>query len=199
MIAQIKGSLVNKSSTESVIDCNGVGYLVLTSVNTSEQMPETDQEVKLFTLLIPREDSLNLYGFWTKAEREAFKMLISISGIGPKIALGILSSLTVNELQLNILQGNLPALQKLPGIGKKTAERLHLELKDKIIKLGEFDSSEIGIEQNMIKQEALSALATLGYTRVVAEKAIRKALDEAGIKDISAEQLIKLSLKNAMM
>lgn len=198
MIAQLKGMLVNKASTEAIIDCNGVGYSFFASLNTTEKLPEIGKEVNIYTLLIPREDSLNLYGFWTKGEREAFKILISISGIGPKVALGVLSSLTVEELQRYILQGNLPALQKLPGVGKKTAERLHLELKDKITKLGDVDTSSAGFEQNLIKQEAMSALVTLGYSRLIAEKAIRRAIDDTANKDISAEQLIKLSLKYAL-
>ena len=198
MIAQLKGTLLSKYATEAVIDCNGVGYSVLISLNTSQHLPEEGQDVLIFTLLIPREDALTLYGFWSQAEREAFKVLISISGIGPKSALGILSSLSVDELQLIIAQGNLIALQKLPGVGRKTAERLMLELKDKIGKLGEYDTSAIGYGKNMIKQEALSALLTLGYSRITAEKSIRKVLDEAGTNDISAEQLIKLSLKYAI-
>jgi len=199
MIAQLKGKIVSKSATETVIDCNGVGYQVITSLNTSQQLPDVGNEIMIFTLLIPREDSITLYGFWNKAEREAFKVLISISGIGPKSALGILSSVSVNELQHIILQGNLHALQKLPGVGKKTAERLLLELKDKIDKLGEYDASAAGYEQNLIKQEALSALTTLGYSRIVADKAIRKAFDEIGSKELTAELLIKLSLKYAMI
>ncbi len=199
MIAQLKGKIGTKSATEVVIDCNGVGYQVMTSLNTSQHLPDEGMEVVIFTLLIPREDSLTLYGFWNKAEREAFKVLISISGIGPKSALGILSSISVEELQLIILQGNLHALQKLPGIGKKTAERLMLELKDKIDKMGDMDSSSVGYEQNLIKQEALSALLTLGYSRVLAEKSIRKALDELGNNDTSAEKLIKFALKYAIM
>ncbi|MFH1051762.1 MAG: Holliday junction branch migration protein RuvA [bacterium] len=199
MIAQLKGKLLSKSATDVVIDCNGVGYHVLTSLNTSQHLPDEGIEVVIFTLLIPREDAMTLYGFWNKSEREAFKVLISISGIGPKSALGILSSITVDELKHIIIQGNLHALQKLPGIGKKTAERLMLELKDKIIKMGEFDASSVGYEQNLIKQEALSALLTLGYSRIIADKSIRKAIDEIGSKDASAEQLIKLALKYAML
>ena len=199
MIAQLNGKLVFKSSTQAIIDCGGVGYSAFISVNTSEKLPEINNDVLLHTLLIPREDSLNLYGFIDKIEREAFKILISISGVGPKIALGILSSLSVADLQQYILQGNLHALTKLPGIGKKTAERLLLELKDKITKLGELDTSSIGIEHNLLKQEALSALLTLGYSRAIADKSIRKAYDEIKSDNLTAEMLIKVSLKYAIM
>lgn len=199
MIAQLNGKLIFKSSTQAVIDCGGVGYLTLISINTSEQLPEVNNDVMLNTLLIPREDSLTLYGFIDKVEREAFKILISISGVGPKIALGILSSVSVGDFQQYILQGNLHALTKLPGIGKKTAERLLLELKDKITRLGEFDTSSQGIEHNLLKQEALSALLTLGYSRAIADKSIRKAYDEIKSDNMTAEILIKVSLKYAMM
>lgn len=199
MIAQIRGKILSKTATEIIVDCNGVGYQIIISLNTSINLPEEGAEITILTLLIPREDAMVLYGFWSKAERELFKTLISISGIGPKSAISILSSVTVEELQLYIIQGNLNALQKLPGIGKKTAERLLLELKGKIDKIGDIDSSSVGFEQNLIKQEAMSALLTLGYSRVVAEKSIKKAFDEIGKNDLTAESLIKLSLKYAVM
>ncbi len=199
MIAELRGKVVSKTATDSVILCNGVGYLVNTSLLTSEKIPSDESEVRLFTILIPREDALNLYGFFDIAEREAFKILISISGVGPKVALGILSSLSVEELQQYILQGNIFALQKLPGIGKKTAERLILELKDKIIKLGDLSSKSLSVEHNLIKSEALSALITLGYSRPIAEKAVRRAIEELPGESTNAEKLIKLSLKFAMM
>jgi len=198
MIAELRGKVVFKSSTESVILCNGVGYLVNTSLITSEKIPSENEDVRLFTILIPREDALNLYGFFETSEREAFKILISISGVGPKVALGILSSLSVDELQHYILQGNIIALQKLPGIGKKTAERLILELKDKVIKLGDLSTKSVNVEHNMIKQEALSALLTLGYSRPIAEKAVRRAVEELAGESSNAEKIIKLSLKFAI-
>ncbi|MGA2296183.1 MAG: Holliday junction branch migration protein RuvA [FCB group bacterium] len=198
MIAQLNGKLLSKNSTEVVIDCGGVGYIANVSVNTSERLPEIGENVKIFTLLIPREDAMQLFGFWNEAEREAFKILISVSGVGPKIALGILSSVTVEDLQKYILSNNLNALQKLPGIGKKTAERLALELRDKVIKLGVYDTSGLEGVPNRIAQEALSALLTLGYSRLIADKAIRLALSEKD-GDLNAELLIKKSLKYAMM
>lgn len=199
MIAELRGKVVSKSSTESVILCNGVGYLVNTSLITAEKIPSENEDVRLFTILIPREDAWNLYGFHEISEREAFKILISISGVGPKVALGILSSLSVDELRQYVLQGNTLALQKLPGIGNKTAERLVLELKDKIIKLGDSSIKSISVEHNMVRQEALSALLTLGYSRQVADKAVRRALEELSGDSSNAEKLIKLSLKFAIM
>ena len=199
MIALIKGKLVQKSSTEIIVDCSGVGYQINVSLNTSAKLPEIDETVKLFTILIPREDSLNLYGFYDINEKDAFKILISISGVGPKVALGILSSVSVDELQHYIILGNTNALQKLPGMGKKTAERLMLELKDKINKISVESTGNFSIEQSTLKQEVLSALLTLGYSRPVAEKAINSALSEQGQVKLTSEQLIKLSLKYALM
>ncbi len=198
MIVQLSGEIVSKSATEIVMDCNGVGYGIMVSVNTSEKMPEPANKAKLLTILIPREDSMQLFGFYENSERDAFRMLISISGVGPKIALGILSSLKVEELREYILTGNLHALTKLPGIGKKTAERLHLELKDKINKISAGDFEPIETSINLVRQEALSALITLGYSRPIAEKAIRKVMSDSKGEQLSAEDFIKLSLKFAM-
>ena len=198
MIAHLKGILLTKSTTEVVIDCNGVGYLCFISVNTSEVLPSQGEECSIHTLLIPKEDALQLFGFATDEEREAFKKLISISGIGPKSALGILSSVSVEKFKDYIISGNLLALQKLPGIGKKTAERLLLGLKDKMFSIGttttltSFDSS------NLLRQEAISALTTLGYSRQLAEKAVRQAASDLKDKDLTAEKLIKIALKFAM-
>lgn len=197
MIAHLRGKLVNKSSTEIVVDCGGVGYSAMVSVNTSDSLPPDGNDVMVYTLLIHREDAMQLFGFKDISEREAFKMLISVSGIGGRIALGILSSLTVASLQQFVLAGNLVALQKLPGIGRKTAERLILELKDKIINLGVVDTSDTGISNIFIRQEAMAALITLGYNQLVADKAVKKAMSESD-SELSAEKLIKSALKYAM-
>ncbi len=198
MIGQLNGTLVNKSSTEIIIDCGGVGYLAFVSVNTSESLPEVGKNVKVITLLIPKEDSLNLYAFASETERETFKLLTSISGIGPKIALGILSSVTVDDLQSIVISGNLHSLQKLPGVGKKTAERLLLELRDKITKIIPSEISDVQLKYSLIVQEALSALGTLGYSRLNADKAIKSALNDLSTDKLTAEQLIKSALKHAM-
>lgn len=198
MIAQINGKLIAKNSTEVVVDCGGVGYLVFVSVVTSERLPDAGSNAMLYTLLIPREDALQLYGFWCEAEREAFKMLISISGVGPKIALGALSSVSLEELQVYVLSGNYHALQKLPGIGKKTAERLVLELKDKIAKLNIPGKPDISKSTSLIAQESISALITLGYTRLVAEKAVKRAISDSESKSLTVEQIIKIALKYAL-
>lgn len=198
MIAQLNGKIAYKSATDIIIDCNGVGYGVMVSVNTSEKIADVGKDAKILTMLIPREDAIQLFGFYEEQERDAFKMLISISGVGPKIALGILSSLSVEELREYILTGNLHALTKLPGIGKKTAERLHLELKDRINKISTGDTASFDSSINFVRQEAMAALITLGYSRSVAEKSIRKVISESSGKSVNAEELIKDSLKYAM-
>lgn len=197
MISFLRGKLIFKSSTDAVIDCGGVGYQAFISLNTSGHLPEVGEETSLFTLLQPREDSLNLYGFWDEQEREAFRLLISISGIGAKTALTILSSISLQDLQEYVVTGNIASLSKLPGVGKKTSERIILELKDKILKFGDIRSGA-DTQLNRIKDEALSALLTLGYNRQAAEKAIRKAIDDTPINDTTAEKIIRLALKYAM-
>lgn len=197
MIAHLRGTLIHKASTELIIECAGVGYLVNVSITSSGDMPEIGQETSIHTLLIPREDSLNLFGFSTIAERELFKLLTSVTGIGPKTALGILSSINVEELRIAVLESNLKVLQKLPGIGKKTAERVVVELKDKVIKIHGVETIIANDASYLVKQEALSALLTLGYNKAEAEKAIKKASNELQF-NCTAEELIRLSLKMIM-
>jgi Holliday junction DNA helicase RuvA len=195
MISRLSGKLLSKSATEAVIDCNGVGFLVYISLSTFDKLPELAENVVLQTLLISREDSLSLYGFNDESERDAFKQLISISGVGAKTAIAVLSSLTVAELQEYIITGNAVALQKMPGIGKKTAERIILELKDKISKLQIADKGEAGSISNVVKQEAVLALVALGFSNLSAEKAVKNILGKED-KNISVESLIRLVLQN---
>lgn len=197
MIERINGRIIEKKSTEIVIDCNGIGFSAFISVNSSEALPCEGEEVILFTLLIPREDVFELYGFSEIFEREVFKLLISISGIGPKSAMSILSSLSVSELQEKIITGDIISLQKLPGIGKKTAERLVLELKDRIHKVLIPTIRETKLEQNLIVKEAISALVTLGYSSALADKMIKKSIAEFPDNNFTAEQLIRKALKLA--
>ncbi|MBI3258826.1 MAG: Holliday junction branch migration protein RuvA [Ignavibacteriae bacterium] len=197
MIAQLNGTLIEKRPTEIVIDCGGVGYQVSISLATHEQLPELNTKARIYTLLIPREDALNLYGFSTVAEREAFLMITSISGIGAKSALAILSSITLFELRDHILRNNLIALQKMPGIGKKTAERIIVELRDKIGKLPLEENVGISFigAQKLVQQDALAALLSLGYNKQIAEKAIRSAAAELNSESVTADLLIKKALR----
>jgi Holliday junction DNA helicase RuvA len=199
MIERLSGRILQKKSTEIIIDCNGVGFSAFISVNSFEKLPGEGDEVTLYTLLITREDTFELFGFSEVFEREVFKLLISISGIGPKSAMSILSSMSVAELQDKILSGDSISLQKLPGIGKKTAERIILELKDRIHKVSIPSQFEVRKEQNLIIREAVSALVTLGYSPALAEKLISKSISDFPDINFSAEQLIKKALKLAAL
>ena len=199
MIAHLNGKIIDKSSTDVIIECGGVGYLVLTSVKTSEKLPGGGDAARIHTLLIPREDAMNLYGFYSREEKEIFLMLISVSGIGAKIALGILSAVTPEELQSMITKKDILSLKKLPGIGKKTAERIVVELKDKMLGVVAETSGIESVQGDiLIRREAVSALTTLGYAASVAEKAVDRVYKGADGKKLSAEELIRKSLQFVM-
>lgn len=195
MIYSIKGLLMHKSPTYVVIESYGIGYEVNITMSTFEKLPENNQEVFLNTTFIVREDSQTLYGFYSNDEKKVFTKLISVSGIGPKSAIGILSSINASELTSAILKEDVIYLKKLPGIGKKTAERLILELKDKLEDIQGDIKSNIGSEQSAITEEAILALTSLGYSKKIAEKSVKKAFEENKKEDISSEKLIKLALK----
>ena len=192
MITQIRGKLVEKHPTYAVVDCNGVGYLLHISLNTFSSLP--DQEaVVLYTHLLIREDAHTLFGFINKTEREVFRLLISVSGVGPSIARTMLSSMTSEEIQQAIASENVPVIQSVKGIGAKTAQRVIVDLKDKILQT--FDLDEVSVyTNNTNKEEALSALEVLGFARKQSEKVISSIIKTQ--KDASVEQLIKLALKN---
>jgi Holliday junction DNA helicase RuvA len=199
MIAQLRGTILHKAPLETVIDCAGVGYAVNTATTTSEKLPAVGELATLLTVMVVRDDAMQLFGFLTEAERALFKMLTAISGIGPKIAIGILSAATLSELRSLIATGDLVRLQKLPGIGKKTAERLLVELRDKITTLDGVDASEEETihtaTRREVRDEALSALLTLGYPRLAADKAIKQALQAEPEVAFTSEKLIRKALK----
>lgn len=192
MITQIKGRLVEKSPTEVVIDCNGVGYLLHISLNTFSKLPK-EEAILLYTHLSIREDAHTLYGFISKMEREVFKLLVSVSGVGPGIARTMLSSMTTDEIQNAIGSGNVALIQSVKGIGAKTAQRVIVDLKDKILKT--FNIDEVSVTaSNTRKEEALSALDVLGFHKKQADKVVAKIIAEH--PDTTVEKLIKLALKN---
>jgi holliday junction DNA helicase RuvA len=197
MIASLTGQLRVKTPTEILIDVNGVGYAVSIPFSTFEKLGNVDTVVTLFTHLQVREDALQLYGFASEEERFLFKLLISVNGIGPKIAQGILSGISVADLRQHIAKENLSALTSIPGVGKKTAERLVIELRDKIGKLGATAQGATPQQdgEEEIRQEALLALTSLGYNRPIAEKALRQVLNEVKGEKISLQSLIKRSLR----
>ncbi len=195
MIASISGILKIKNPTELLIEVNGIGYNVSIPISTFEKIGELNSNITLLTYLHVREDVLQLYGFYTEEERRLFKLLISISGIGPKIAQSILSGMNVAELKTNIVNGNISALTTVPGIGRKTAERLVLELRDKVAKSLEETEEQNGATTPEIRNEALQALISLGYNQQLAEKSIRLVIKEAQSVKLTLEELIKRALK----
>jgi Holliday junction DNA helicase RuvA len=196
MIAHINGQLIEKTPTYVVIDCGGVGYQLHISLNTFARLPETGT-VKLLSHLSIKEDAHVLFGFWDEQERGLFRLLISVNGVGPGTARMILSSLTPGELQTAILSGQVAVLKGVKGIGEKTAQRILIDLKDKV---GKSDQAPTAfstlLSHNKVKEEALSALVMLGFARNLAEKAVEKVLKAAGGEEPQVEQLIKQALKN---
>ena len=192
MIAHLQGKLIEKSPTEVVIDCGGVGYHVNISLHTYSLLPQSET-IKLFTYLQIKEDAHTLFGFVEKSEREIFKMLLSVSGIGASIARTMLSSLEPKQIIQALAVGDTGTIQSIKGIGNKTAQRAILDLKDKVLKV--YDLDEVSMSQsNTNKDEALSALEVLGFNRKLAEKVVEKVL----ISDpqASVESIIKQALKN---
>jgi len=191
MIEHIQGKLVEKNPTNAVIECSGVGYNINISLNTFSKIPDAEN-LKLYTHLVIREDAHLLYGFYEKTERDIFRMLISVSGVGVNTARVILSTLTPSQAQEAIVSENVDQLKSVKGIGAKTAQRIILDLKDKVGK--NIDISNISLPaHNTNKEEALSALEVLGFTRKQSLKVIDKFLkNEPGL---SVEELIKSALK----
>jgi len=192
MIAHLQGKLVEKNPTDVVIDCNGVGYQVNISLHTYSLIPDTEN-IKLFTYLQIKEDGHTLFGFAEKSEREIFKMLLSVSGIGASIARTMLSSIEPKQIIQALASGDVATIQSIKGIGSKTAQRAILDLKDKVLKV--YDLNEVSISQdNTNKDEALSALEVLGFNRKLAEKSVEKIVKEN--PSASIENIIKQALKN---
>lgn len=196
MIAQLSGKIVHKSPEYCIIDVGGVGYQVYTPFSTFYELPDIDNHVLLHTYTNVREDALQLFGFLTVDEKEIFQVLIGVSGIGPKLAVNILSGITPDELKAALLNGNLARLIAIPGIGKKTAERMVLELKDKVLKL---HKEKPGVQvkplttDTDILEDAVSALLNLGYKRPQAEGALERMKKDNPDSDI--EGMIKGALK----
>lgn len=192
MITHLRGKLVEKNPTYAIVECNGIGYYANISLHTYSNLP-ADEAVFLYTFLVVREDAHTLYGFIDKLEREIFKLLISVSGVGPSIARTMLSSMTTEEIQQAIASEDVAKIQSVKGIGAKTAQRVIIDLKDKIIKTYEMDEVSV-VQNNTNKDEALSALEVLGFNRKQSEKVIEKTLKEDN--NMSIEELIKRALKN---
>lgn len=195
MIARLRGTLLSKAPTEAVVDVGGVGYLVHIPLSTFERIGEPGATVDLCTHLHVREDSMQLFGFATEAERDMFRLLLSVSGIGPKIAQAALSGVSAEDLRTHIGTGNVGALTAVPGVGRKTAERLVVELREKVARLPAAGLPPGSSGEASVRQEALLALTSLGYPRPAAEKAVRSALQAAPEAEESLEALIKAALR----
>lgn len=205
MIGRLRGELLEKHPPQLVIDVNGVGYEVDASMNTFYQLPEVGKLVTLHTHMVVREDAQLLYGFYERGERSLFRTLIRVNGVGPKLALTILSGISVNEFVQSVQHQDTAALVRLPGVGKKTAERLIIEMKDKLQDFHFADVDEFTLTDDLgnvpvtietdYRAEAESALVALGYKPVQASKAIAQAEKALG-SVTGSEDLIRAALKS---
>lgn len=194
MYAYFEGTITEKNPAYVVVDCHGVGYLLNISLNTFSKIPESGK-CKIFAHLIVREDDQLLYGFADEQERGMFRDLISVSGVGAATARVMLSAMSPSDIQQAILMADVNRLKSIKGIGEKSAQRIIIDLKNKMGKESFGSVSLLGVTHNKLKQEALNALETLGFARNTAEKAIDKTLKEEG-ETISIEDLVKKVLKN---
>ena len=193
MIDYINGIITEKTPTYVVIECAGIGYMINISLNTYSHLPQTQQPCKLLTHLQIKEDAHVLFGFFSAEERHMFRMLINVSGIGPSTAQMMLSAMSVSELVSCIASGNAAALQTIKGIGGKTAQRITIELKDKVAKI-DVDVNNFSKIDNNLRAEALSALTSLGFVKTAAEKVVDKVISNSD-GSLSVEDIIKQSLK----
>ncbi len=193
MIASLAGLLAEKTLDHVVVDVGGVGYRVVVSMQTLADLPTSGEALKILCYTHVREDAIQIFGFLHEAERQAFVLLISVSGIGPKLALTILSGLPIEHLIAAISSGDHKRLQAIPGVGKKTAERLVVELRDKVLKTAALAEASgdapVGLGG---ENEAVEALCNLGYKRALAEDAVAKVLESGDV--LAPEQLLRRAL-----
>lgn len=200
MYAYIKGELAEKNIDHIVVEAGGIGYLIYVPAQSIDYLPDEGDQIKVYTYLYIREDAMVLYGFLTKDDLEIFKMLITVSGIGPKGGLGILSTLSANDLRFAILSGDSKTISKAPGIGAKTAQRVIIDLKDKMSLEEAFEkkleNNADGVQKTLnssTKNDAVMALSALGYSSAESLKAVSK-VDITD--DMDVEDVLKLALKN---
>jgi Holliday junction DNA helicase RuvA len=199
MIALISGKIVYKGISHVIVDVQGVGYRIFIPLTTFYELPEPGQIITLHVHTNVKQDAINLFGFYTVQERDLFQLMISVSGIGPKMSMNILSGISAQELLRAISSGNVGKLVNIPGVGKKMAERLILELKEKVIKKMMMEKMPAADDQHqareIIIEDVLSALVNLGYKSNVARDALDKAL-RASEEELGMDQLLKKTLKN---
>lgn len=197
MIARISGLLIYKSISHVIVDAHGIGYRILVPLTTFYELPDSSQPVTLHIHTHVKEDAINLFGFHSCEEKEVFQLMISVSGIGPKLAMNILSGISARELIGAVSRGNLNRLVRIPGVGKKMAERMILELKDKMIKMDSYemvDKDINALSMDEMKGDALSALINLGYKSQAAKSILEKVIDEFP-EPMTLENLLKRTLK----
>ena len=199
MIAYVKGELTDIMEDTIVVENNGIGYEISVPFSVMEELPASGCEVKIYTYMYVREDAMKLYGFLTRDDLKVFKLLITVNGIGPKGALGVLSAITPDDLRFAVLSDDVKTISKAPGIGTKTAKKLILELKDKLKleevfeeRLAHVEESQVRAASDHIRGEAVMALAALGYSNADAMKAVRQV---ELTDDMTVEELLKKSLK----
>lgn len=199
MYAYIKGELAEINTDHIVIEAGGIGYQVFISLQTFDYLPSVGENLKIYTYLYLREDAMILYGFLTKDDLELFKLLISVSGIGPKGGLAILSTLEADDLRFAILSGDAKAISKAPGVGGKTAQRVILELKDKLSLEDAFEAKTEHVQKNAaaaggsVKNDAVMALTALGYSSTESLKAVSTV---EITEDMDVEEVLKAALKH---
>jgi Holliday junction DNA helicase RuvA len=203
MIAHLSGTLLSKQPTSAIVDVGGVGYEVVIPLSTFYELGESGAQVQLRIYTHVREDALQLFGFKTARERELFLQLISVNGVGPSLAIKLLSGMNADEMIASIRTNNLVRLVAIPGVGRKTAERLVVDLRDKIAALSspaleeEFAAQAAAAgspsSPDAMRDDAISALVNLGYQKAAAEKAVKTAIDEGG--DVSVESILRRSLR----
>jgi Holliday junction DNA helicase RuvA len=194
MIAHLRGRLLSKTPNQAIVDCNGVGYEVTISVATFSELPGEGAEAALYIHTHVREDQLALFGFADTQEKRLFERLLTISGIGPKLAITVLSGISSDRLVAAIRSGDHATLTKIPGIGKKTAERVVLELKDKLDDMAVPTAAPTGPHHGPAGDDALSALVNLGYPRPVAQKAIETAIEKNPAATSDFETLFRAAM-----
>ena len=197
MYSFLAGILAEKSPTLVTIDVNGIGFQLVVPLSTSRELPAVGEKAKLLTQHVVREDAQLLFGFATEEERSLFKLLLSVSGVGPKLAITVLSGLGIGELKRAIVEGSVPALTAISGIGRKTAERWIVELREKIVVEGRSEGkSGVALSKSeVLVQDSIRALVSLGYSKQSAKTAIQKVLEGRSSERISTESLIRESLK----
>lgn len=204
MISRIRGIILEKQAQSVLVDVSGVGYELLVPMNTVFALPEVGKEVIFHTHFVVREDVQQLYGFYDTKERKLFRLLIKVNGVGPKMALTLMSGMSSNEFVLSVQNDDVASLTRMPGVGKKTAERLIVEMRDKLAdwlvdeSQGTQSAVASGTSSNQNVKEAESALESLGYKSQQASKAVAVALKQLHKDDVntSSEDLIRLALKN---